>query len=127
MQILAEKDRTNLLKQIYIITMYKDYSESVRRKLSEIYEDSKFEKIIKEFGNNNIGTIHAFQGKENDTVIMMLGAQHPEDKGARSIMTSKPNVLNVGISRAKNNLYVIGNAELWLKHKYMQEIYNMLS
>ncbi|WP_342170044.1 DEAD/DEAH box helicase [Rickettsia endosymbiont of Seladonia tumulorum] len=127
MQILAEKDWTNLLKQIYIITMYKDYSESVRRKLSEIYEDSKFEKIIKEFGNNNIGMIHAFQGKENDTVIMMLGAQHPEDKGARSIMTSKPNVLNVGISRAKNNLYVIGNAELWLKHKYMQEIYNMLS
>lgn len=42
-------------------------------------------------------------------------------------MTSKPNVLNVGISRAKNNLYIIGNAEIWLKHKYMQEIYNMLS
>ncbi|HJD60792.1 MAG TPA: AAA domain-containing protein [Rickettsia endosymbiont of Columbicola hoogstraali] len=112
---------------MYVITMYKDYSESIRKKLNEIYNDSRLEKVINEFGQRNIGTIHAFQGKENDTVIMMLGAQHPEDKGARSIMTSKPNALNVGISRAKNNLYVIGNAELWLKHKYIQEIYNMLS
>ncbi|WP_341791491.1 AAA domain-containing protein [Rickettsia endosymbiont of Gonocerus acuteangulatus] len=86
----------------------------------------KIENQVDGFCINNIGTIHAFQGKENDTVIMMLGAQHPEDKGARGIMTSKPNVLNVGISRAKNNLYVIGNAEFWLKPKYMQEIYNIL-
>lgn len=125
-QILKEKDGANLLKQIYIITMYKDYSESIRRKLNEIYDDSRFEKIIKEFGYKNIGTIHAFQGKENDTVIVLLGAQHPLDKGARNIMTKKPNVLNVGISRAKNNLYIVGNSEIWLKHKYMKEIYNML-
>ncbi|AJG33815.1 hypothetical protein RRR_05815 [Rickettsia rickettsii str. R] len=37
-------------------------------------------------------------------------------------MTQKPNVLNVGISRAKNNLYIIGSLEIWLKHKYMPEI-----
>ncbi len=58
---------------------------------------------------------------------MLLGAQRPQDTGTRNVMTKKPNVLNVGISRAKNNLYIIGNAELWLKHKYMQEIHNMLS
>ncbi|WP_392505564.1 hypothetical protein ACE5D9_04065 [Rickettsia sp. 2024-CO-Wats] len=41
-------------------------------------------------------------------------------------MTQKPNVLNVGISRAKNNLYIISSLEIWLKHKYMPESYNML-
>ncbi len=54
---------------------------------------------------------------------LLLGVQHPLDKGARNIMTQKPNVLNVGISRAKNNLYIIGILEIWLKHKYMPEIY----
>ncbi|MCX4080181.1 AAA domain-containing protein [Rickettsia rhipicephali] len=103
-QVLKEKNGDDLLKQIYIITMYKDYSESIRRKLNEIYDDSRYEKTIQAFGYKNIGTIHAFQGKENDTVIILLGAQHPLDQGARNIMTKKPNVLNVGISRAKNNL-----------------------
>jgi superfamily I DNA and/or RNA helicase len=125
-QVLKEKNGDDLLKQIYIITMYKDYSESIRKKLNKIYDGSSFKKAINEFGYKNIGTIHAFQGKENDTVIILLGAQHPLDKGARNVMTDKPNVLNVGISRAKNNLYIIGNAEIWLKHKYMKEIYNML-
>ncbi|WP_155813508.1 AAA domain-containing protein [Rickettsia parkeri] len=115
-----------MLKQIYIITMYKDYSESIRRKLNEIYDDSRYEKTIQVFGYKNIATIHAFQGTENDTVIILLGAQHPLDKGARNIMTQEPNVLNVGISRAKNNLYIIDSLEIWLKHKYMPEIYNML-
>ncbi|MFV9901664.1 MAG: DEAD/DEAH box helicase, partial [Rickettsia conorii subsp. raoultii] len=124
-QVLKEKNGDDLLKQIYIITMYKDYS-SIRRKLNKIYDDSRYEKTIQAFGYKNIGTIHAFQGKENDTVIILLGAQHPLDKGARNIMTKKPNVLNVGISRAKNNLYIIGSLEIWLKHKYMPEIYNML-
>lgn len=125
-QVLKEKNGDDLLKQIYIITMYKGYSEFIRKKLKGIFDNSRFDKAIKEFGYKNIGTIHAFQGKEADTVIMVLGAQHPLDKGARNVMTDKPNVLNVGISRAKNNLYVIGNLEIWLKHKYMPEIYNML-
>ncbi|MGN7619655.1 DEAD/DEAH box helicase [Rickettsia amblyommatis] len=126
-QVLKEKNGDDLLKQIYIITMYKDDSESIRRKLNEIYDDSRYEKTMQAFRYKNIGTIHAFQGKENDMVIILLGVQHPLDKGARNIMTKKPNVLNVGISRAKNNLYIIGSlVEIWLKHKYMPEIYNML-
>lgn len=116
----------NLLGKIYIITMYKNYSSYIKYRLKQSAYKLKIENQIDGFYTNNIGTIHAFQGKENDTVIMMLGAQHPDDKGARSIMTSKPNILNLGISRAKNNLYIIVNAEIWLKHKYMQEIYNML-
>ncbi|KJV79133.1 MULTISPECIES: hypothetical protein [spotted fever group] len=56
-QVLKEKNGDDLLKQIYIITMYKDYSESIRRKLNEIYDDSRYEKTIQAFGYKNIGTL----------------------------------------------------------------------
>ncbi|HJD55785.1 MAG TPA: AAA domain-containing protein [Rickettsia endosymbiont of Pyrocoelia pectoralis] len=124
--VFEQDNVTHLLDQIYIITMYKNYSSYIKFKLKQEAYKLRIENKINNFCTNNIGTIHAFQGKEADTVIMVLGAQHSEDWGARNIMTEKPNVLNVGISRAKNNLYVIGNAEIWQKHKYMQDIYNML-
>jgi superfamily I DNA and/or RNA helicase len=110
--------------------MYKSFKlyiqKNIKDKISNLTKDQKLPEYIKDFCDRNIGTIHSFQGKEADTVIMLLGAQRPGDVGTRTIMTDKPNVLNVGISRAKNNLYVIGNLEIWLKHKYMKEIYNML-
>ncbi|KJV92470.1 DEAD/DEAH box helicase [Rickettsia bellii] len=129
--ILKHPDSAELLNQIYIITMYKSFSlyiqKSIKDKFLALSKNQKIPKKLQNFCTNNIGTIHAFQGKENDTVIMMLGAQRPQDTSTRNVMTKKPNVLNVGISRAKNNLYIIGNAEIWLKHDYMKDIYNMLS
>lgn len=129
--ILKHPDSAELLNQIYIITMYKSFSlyiqKNIKDKFLALSKNQKIPEKLQDFCSKNIGTIHAFQGKEADTVIMLLGAQRPQDTGTRNVMTKKPNVLNVGISRAKNNLYIIGNAELWLKHKYMQEIHNMLS
>ncbi|HJD54094.1 MAG TPA: hypothetical protein LFW11_01720 [Rickettsia endosymbiont of Proechinophthirus fluctus] len=52
----------------------------MRRKLNEIYDDSRYEKTIQAFGYKNIATIHPFQGTENDTVIILLEVQHPLDK-----------------------------------------------
>ncbi|HJD57719.1 MAG TPA: AAA domain-containing protein [Rickettsia endosymbiont of Ceroptres masudai] len=124
--VFEQDNCIQLLNQIYIITMYKNYSSYIRFRLEQEARKLKIENKVSNFCSSNIGTIHAFQGKEADTVIMVLGAQHPLDKGARNVMTDKPNVLNVGISRAQNNLYIIGNLEIWLKHKYMPEIYNML-
>ncbi len=61
----------------------------------------------------NIGTVHTFQGKETKAVILLLGAPSPSQNGARVWATSNINLLNVAVSRAKQNLYVVGNKELW--------------
>jgi superfamily I DNA and/or RNA helicase len=60
-----------------------------------------------------VGTIHTVQGREAEAVILVLGAPLVSQTGARGWAGSRPNLLNVAVTRAKEVLYVIGNRELW--------------
>ncbi len=60
-----------------------------------------------------IGTVHTFQGKEAEAVILMLGAGRGAKEGSRSWAGRSPNLLNVAATRARRALYVIGNRAEW--------------
>ena len=64
-----------------------------------------------------VGTVHTAQGKEADIVVVVLGG-NPKSSGAKAWAASKPNLLNVAVSRGKKRLYVIGDRKLWKKHSY---------
>ncbi len=61
----------------------------------------------------SIGTVHTFQGKESETVILLLGAPNTTQSGARNWAAGSANLMNVAVSRAKRNFYVVGNKFLW--------------
>lgn len=74
------------------------------------------------------GTVHRFQGKEADIVIIVLGSKPGKaGTGSRSWASSKPNLLNVALTRAKHRVYVIGNHNDWSAHKYFKELGNVLT
>ena len=72
------------------------------------------------------GTIHTAQGKEADIVILVLGSDPARD-GARAWAASRPNLLNVAVSRARRRLYVIGDREAWTRHRYFDLLADRLA
>ena len=70
--------------------------------------------IIKEWLYKHIGTIHTFQGKEADKVIIVLGVDSGEKGyGAIQWASAKPNILNVAVTRAKRKLCIVGDKAKW--------------
>jgi hypothetical protein len=60
-----------------------------------------------------VGTVHTFQGKEAEAVVLMLGAGRGAKAGSRVWAGETPNLLNVAATRAKRVLYVVGNRAEW--------------
>ena len=103
-----------------------------RAKAPKIFVISPFRKVknaciarIRQAGLSGIdcGTVHTFQGKEAEIVFLVLGtAPGPTGAGARAWASSKPNLLNVAITRAKRRLYVIGDAAQWGQLDHFAEL-----
>jgi superfamily I DNA and/or RNA helicase len=68
-----------------------------------------------------IGTVHTFQGKEADVVFLVLGCDFSAC-GAADWAGEKPNLLNVAVTRARKQLYVIGDVDLWHNRGYFSDL-----
>lgn len=70
-------------------------------------------KLWEKFIDNNIGTVHTFQGKEALEVVFVLGCDARADGAVHFV---NPNIVNVAASRAKQRLYVVGDYRVWQKN-----------
>lgn len=99
---------------LFVITPFKIVEQEMRRRLdSEADLLGQLGVKAVEWSRDRVGTIHTFQGREADTVILLLGAPRVGQHRARQWAASPPNIINVAVSRAKQNLYVIGSACAW--------------
>lgn len=74
-------------------------------------------KKLKNWCKQRIGTVHTFQGKEEDMVWLVLGCDM-KTRGAAQWAAGKPNLLNVALTRAKFRFFMIGDGELWGRLPY---------
>ncbi|KKO57311.1 viral (Super1) RNA helicase family protein [Serratia ureilytica] len=109
---LAASGITN--PDVFIITPFKIVEQNMRRRLDRETDLLRaFGAKLDEWCRDRVGTIHTFQGREADTVILLLGAPKASQQRARQWAASPPNIINVAVSRAKQNLYVVGSATAW--------------
>ncbi len=110
--------------------------QNERSRKAKIYVISPFRKVAQAcgkrvgnagFGGIDCGTVHTFQGKEAHIVFLVLGtAPGQAGSGARGWAASKPNLLNVAVTRAQCRLYVIGDASQWGGLDYFRELLRAL-
>lgn len=78
--------------------------------------------IINKWLNKSIGTVHTFQGKEAQKVYFVVGTDNTQD-GAVNWSCEKPNLLNVAVTRAKKEFYVIGDLQRIQSKPFYEIIY----
>ncbi|NGP61390.1 hypothetical protein FLT15_24475 [Paenibacillus thiaminolyticus] len=98
--ILVNRYGTEILKDIGIITPF----SSQAKQLASVINDVE------------VGTVHTFQGKEKRIILFssVVDGIHTKNAGLSFVIGSKPNMLNVAFSRAKEQFILIGNIEIGL-------------
>lgn len=116
---------------IFFITPFRKVAFELRNQLRAALADFQkrhqiplfsSEKELNEWFERQIGTIHTFQGKEAEAVILVLGAPGKQSLGARYWAGKSPNLLNVAVTRAKQRLYVIGDFAAWKSIPYFSTL-----
>ena len=81
---------------------------------------------IDKWVNKSIGTVHKFQGKEAEKVYFVVGTDDTQN-GAVNWSCEKPNLINVAVTRAKKEFYIIGDQERIKSKPYYSTIYENLN
>lgn len=109
-QMLTQPDRK--AEDIYVISHFKRIANHCLSRFNEL-----------KYSNVKCGTVHTFQGKEADTVFLVLGTC-ADNGDARSWASARPNLLDVAVTRATKHLIVIGNKDLWRTQNYFNELFS---
>ncbi len=114
------------LPDIYIISPFRKVADGVRKNLcSSLSRENIKSKDLKKWTTGRIGTVHTFQGKEEKVVIFVLGVSE-QTKGSAAWASDKANILNVAVTRAKKQVYIVGSKKVWAGLNYFCEAYARL-
>lgn len=116
------------LPDLFVITPFRLVADKMRRMLRAKSEYLQAAGIANPYQwvKDRVGTVHTFQGRQADVVILLLGAPAKEQNAARNWATLQANILNVAVSRAKRSLYIVGNKALWEDSGHMNTVITLL-
>ncbi|MGE7879154.1 DEAD/DEAH box helicase [Peribacillus muralis] len=107
---------------VYIISPFTAVKDGIKQVLTQRLKNMQITKEeIKDWLGKSVGTVHTFQGKEADIVYLVTGTDENSD-GAANWSCSKPNLLNVAVTRAKKEFYVIGDYQRFSKKPFYESI-----
>ncbi len=124
--LTATYRRDGVLPDLYVISPFKEIKNALKTALERaVWIDAAGSRTsppqLKKWLKDRIGTVHTFQGKERDTVFMVLGADR-QHAGAAAWASSKPNLLNVALTRAQRRFHIVGDRGFWETMPYFREV-----
>lgn len=114
------------LPDVYIISPFKKVKAGLVAALREVIGKRRFAGTdVDRWIRERVGTIHTFQGKEEENVILVLGLDQ-QNPGAAKWAAAKPNLLNVAVTRAKKRFYIVGSKAVWSNCQYFSQASDLL-
>ena len=116
-------------KNLYVISPFTTVVNGIRNDINKAFkeecqsEDDKDK--LKKWCENCLGTVHKFQGKEANSVILLLGCDK-NSKSSAQWAAQQANILNVAATRAKKRFAIIGDLELWGKLNFFKDAKEVL-
>ena len=123
LMIMDEIRQLQDLPDLFIISPFSEIPSVLKKELRQPIKQAlaPFKPIgddeLKKWLDAHIGTVHTFQGKQAAGVILCLGLDE-KTKGAAAWASSKPNLLNVALTRAKLRFVAVGDGKVWLGQPY---------
>ncbi|HEX8614050.1 MAG TPA: AAA domain-containing protein [Telluria sp.] len=119
-------DKAHGLPDLFLITPFKSVAQGLtgllRARVDEWAGQADDDAVAK-WLQGHVGTVHTFQGKESETVVLVLGGK---SDGARQWAAGRPNIINVAATRARRRLYVIGNRQHWSRTPFGMKLADAL-
>ncbi len=95
---------------LFVISPFRSVADEIRKLLCQDFAARGLGERAPAWCRASVGTVHTFQGKEQETVILALGGT---SDGAIRWASGMPNILNVAVTRAQRRLYVVGDRARW--------------
>jgi len=129
---MEQCDSEKKYPSLFLITPFRSVKAGLvkyfRKNLCGLLEETGLSvdtKCIRAWISDCIGTIHTFQGKEADAVVLCLGVgSDSQTLGAVEWAGERPNILNVAVTRSKRDLYILGDQSIWCRKDYFKTAYD---
>ncbi|YAF98610.1 MAG: AAA domain-containing protein [Nodularia sp. CChRGM 3473] len=99
---LIDPDQGYSLEDIGVISPFSIHAQVLNRSLRK-------QKELSGLPEDAIGTVHKFQGSQKRVIILSTKVCRPQDNSSCDWINSKPNLLNVAVSRAEELFILVGN------------------
>ena len=111
-------------KNLYVISPFTTVINGLKNDIKKAFKDENKE-AVNNWCNTCLGTVHKFQGKEANSVILLLGCDN-NSKSSAQWAAQAANILNVAATRAKKRFAIIGDLELWGKLNFFKDAKEVL-
>jgi len=112
LSLLSEFADPPIDDELFVITPFRQAMQGARSAIGERDRSRSGDRAWASWASHHVGTIHTFQGREADTVILMLSSAAKRGR-AREWAAVPPNLLNVAVTRARERLVVVGHYDTW--------------
>lgn len=102
---IVEYIKDNKLSDVFILTPFRNQEEVINHYLNEAKRINAIDSAV------SCGTIHKVQGQENKTIIISTALSTKTSKKTYDWIKNNSELLNVGVTRAKENLIVVADLQ----------------